>query len=106
MTKEEYNVLLEFANVLSNYCEHDVVFCKDCGIYKWCHDSNPRRGNSWSALLNELCGQDVLIINEPNEREASWLASSGDSQILNKPTLAYEDSIVYTKGQSWGSRKE
>lgn len=91
MTKKEYDVLSEFANVLSNYCEHDVVFCKDCGIYEWCHDSNPRNGNSWSALLNELRWQDVLMITD--EPKASWYASFGDAQILNKPTLTHEKTL-------------
>lgn len=93
MTKTEYDVVSEFAKVLSNYCEHDVVFCKDCSIYEWCHDSSSepqanwhaRNGSSWSELLNELRCQDVLMItDEPN---ANWHASSGDAQILNKPKL-------------------
>ena len=80
MTKKEYDVLSEFANVLSNYCEHDVVFCKDCSVYEWCH---LRQGNSWSAMLRELRCQDVLMITD--EPKANWHASSGDAQILSKP---------------------
>lgn len=95
MTKKEYDVLSEFAKVLSNYCRNDVVFCKDCGIYEWCHDSNPRNGNSWSELLSQLRCQDVLIITD--EPKANWHALSGDAQILNKPTIASEESIVNSK---------
>lgn len=102
MTKKEYDVLSEFAKVLSDYCEHDVVFCKDCSIYEWCHESSPepkadwhaRNGSSWSELLNELRCQDVLMITD---EQASWYASSGDAQILNKPKIACEESIADSK---------